>query len=71
MSKSSGSYIISNKSRRWGCGIMIFLSVSSLLPTNINAKDNQPDWENPHVLGKNKLHYHVTLEMHYKERERN
>ncbi|MDE6336528.1 MAG: discoidin domain-containing protein, partial [Muribaculaceae bacterium] len=28
------------------------------------------DWENPHVLGRNKLPYHVTLEMPSKERER-
>lgn len=28
------------------------------------------DWENPHILGRNKLPYHVTLEMPSKERER-
>ena len=46
----------------------IILVISLML--SVSAQAQQPrDWENPHVLGINKLPYHATLQLPSKEAE--
>ena len=38
-----------------------------MLALSAQAQESAPDWENPHVLGINKLPYHATLQLPSKE----
>ena len=47
-----------------------FLLALALMPTlSVQAQTNTHDWENPAVLGINKLPYHATLQLPSRERE--
>lgn len=46
------------------------IASASCVAQNINIQsDSKPDWENPHVVGINKLPYHSTLQLPSKESE--
>ena len=57
-----------NRRRRSTTFLLLFFLLTSLLAITAQAQESH-DWENPHVLGINKLPYHATLQLPSKQKE--
>lgn len=47
----------------------LVMVLTTIFTLNVLAQTDVPDWENPQVLGRNKLPYHATLQLPSKEKD--